>query len=309
MERYFIPATIDEALARASALSGHYVYLVGGTDLQIYRKQGLVHDEAIIDLSEIGDVNTIQCDSNFLRLGAFVTLSEIISSLDIKRHFPLLTEAARSVATPVIRKSATIGGNLLVKNRCTFYNQSQAWRDAIGSCMRDVGEICQVTGGNDKCFSRNVSDMVPALITLNASVVIRNQQKTAEIPLKELYRPDGIKFHNHLDRDAILMEIRIPAKPVNWWFRKLRLRQSIDFTSLTIAATVDQSGVARVCLNGVSMSPVLIEEPLGSLTLESLTGKARKQCKTVDNDLMPLKYRREMITVYLKQWWETTQEN
>lgn len=305
MERYFKPNTIVEALSQASDLSGHYIYIGGGTDLQIYRKQGLVHDEAIIDLSEIGDVNTIQCDSNSLRLGAFVTLSEIISSPDIQRNFPLLVEAARSVATPVIRKSATIGGNLLVKNRCTFYNQSQAWRDAIGSCLRDVGEICQVTGGKDKCFSRNVSDTVPALIALNAGVVIRNQKKTAEIPLKELYRPDGIKFHNHLEGDAILMEVRIPVKPVSWWFKKLRLRQSVDFTSLTIAATVDQNGVALVCLNGVSMSPVLIEKPLNSLTLESLTREARKQCKTVDNDLMPLNYRREMISVYLEQWWET----
>lgn len=306
MKRYFKPRSIPEALSFAAGLPGDYIYISGGTDLQIYRKQGLVKNEAIIDLSEIDNVNTVKIDADFLSLGAFITLSEIASSAKIKRLFPLLVEATLSVATPVIRKTATIGGNLLVKNRCTFYNQSQSWRDAIGSCMRDVGEICQVTGGKDKCFSRNVSDTVPALIALNATVIIQNRENKKELPLIDLFQPDGIKFHNHMDDDTILAEVRVPVVPLNWWYKKLRLRQSIDFTSLTIAATVDPKGVARVCLNGVSMSPVLIEGPLSSMTLEGLTREARKQCKTVDNDLMPLKYRREMINVYLKQWWETT---
>ena len=83
----------------------------------------------------------------------------------------------------------------------------------------------------------------------------------------------------------------------------------MDFASLTVAAAIDTSGVARVCLNGVSMSPILIEEPFSGLTLEELIRKARKNCKTVDNDLMPLKYRREMMNVFLKQWWSTVYSN
>ncbi|HBN45643.1 MAG TPA: FAD binding domain-containing protein [Candidatus Marinimicrobia bacterium] len=307
MSYYFKPATITEALSLASDYSNNYVYFGGGTDLQIYRKQKLIKDEAIIDLSGLTDTYRIQADGNALRLGAFVTLDDITSAPEIQKLFPLLAEAAASVATPVIRKTATIGGNLLVNNRCTFYNQSKEWRDAVGSCMREVGATCLVTGGKDKCFSRNVSDTAPALITLNATVTVQTQKGEDEIPLKEIYAPDGIKYHQHMD-DAILTAIRVPEKPVNWWFKKLRLRKTLDFTSLTVAAAIDTAGMARVCLNGVSMSPILIEKPIADLTLEGLTRSARKNCKTVDNDLMPLKYRREMINVYLNEWWQTVKD-
>ena len=305
MGHYFRPTTIKEALSLASDWPGNYRYFGGGTDLQIYRKQKLLNNEAIIDLSELDDTCSIKADENSMKLGAFVTLDEITTSNDIQTHFPLLAEAAASVATPVIRKTATIGGNLLVNNRCTLYNQSKEWRDAVGSCLREVGNSCLVTGGKDKCFSRNVSDTAPALIALNAVVIIHGQDGKKEIPLQDIYAPDGIKFHDHLDGDAIVSEIRVPTKPVSWWFKKLRLRKTLDFTSLTVAATVDSAGIARVCLNGVSMSPVLIEESLKKLTLETVIKKARKNCKTVDNDLMPLKYRREMINVYLNEWWES----
>jgi len=85
----------------------------------------------------------------------------------------------------------------------------------------------------------------------------------------------------------------------------LRMRKTLDFTSLTIVATIDNQDIARICLNGVSMTPILIEEPIKTLTLESLIRQARKNCKTVDNDLMPLKYRREMINVYLEEFWNS----
>ena len=100
------------------------------------------------------------------------------------------------------------------------------------------------------------------------------------------------------------LELLCPSKRKNG-YRKLRLRKTLDFTSLTIAATMDSQEMARICVNGVSMSPILIKETLKSLTLESLIKQVRKKCKTVDNDLMPLKYRREMINVYLKECWET----
>jgi 4-hydroxybenzoyl-CoA reductase subunit beta len=232
------------------------------------------------------------------------TLDDIISSDIINSNYPLISEAAKSVATPVIRKTATIGGNLLVNNRCTFYNQSKEWRDSIGSCLKDIGDICQVTGGNNSCYARNVSDSAAALMALDAEIVLLTPSGSIQKPLTELYLPCGIKSHE-LDEHSILTGITVPIKTKKWWYRKLRLRKTLDFTSLTIAATMDSQAMVRICVNGVSMSPILIKETLKSLTLESLIKKIRKNCKTVDNDLMPLKYRREMINVYLKECWET----
>ncbi|MFQ6677594.1 MAG: FAD binding domain-containing protein [Fidelibacterota bacterium] len=308
MSQYFRPATINEALSIASEQKGKYTYFSGGTDLQIYRKQMLLENETIIDLNDIVNSDLIHKNGDSLVISAFTSLQDIISSPLVQKHVPLLAEAALSVATPVIRKTATIGGNLLVNNRCTFYNQSQEWRNSIGSCMRDVGEICQVTGGKNKCFSRNVSDTAPSLIALNAVVTIYNQMGNKETPVLNLYAPDGIHFHDGLEQDAILTKITIPIRPQKTWFKKLRLRKAVDFTSLTVAAAVDSSNMARVCLNGISMSPILIEKSLKELTLDQLIRTARKNCKTVDNDLIPLKYRREMIDVFLKEWWDSIPE-
>jgi CO/xanthine dehydrogenase FAD-binding subunit len=81
----------------------------------------------------LDELKSITVNEDNLHLGAMTTLDDIISSDIINSNYPLISEAAKSVATPVIRKTATIGGNLLVNNRCTFYNQSKDWRDSIGS--------------------------------------------------------------------------------------------------------------------------------------------------------------------------------
>ena len=303
MAYYHTPDSIKDALSIAGEFDGNFVFFAGGTDVQIYRKQELDKNEHIIDLSSIHDLNSISMKDEVLSLGAMTPLDGIIKSKEMQNYFPLLVEAAKSVATPVIRKTATIGGNLLVRNRCTFYNQSQEWRNGVGSCLRDVGDICQVTGGKNDCYSRNVSDTAAALIALNAKITLINSNDMTQKPLKDIYLPCGIKFHD-LDNKNILTQIHVPFRPKKWWYKKLRVRKTLDFTSLTIAATVDNDDMARICLNGVSMTPILIEEPLDTLALESLIKQARKNCKTVDNDLMPLKYRREMINVFLEEWWE-----
>jgi CO/xanthine dehydrogenase FAD-binding subunit len=186
-----------------------------------------------------------------------------------------------------------------------YYDQSEEWRTAMGACLRDRGDVCLVTGSKPNCYSRNVSDLAPALIALDAAVIIRSRQTSDTIPMIDLYNADGLHPHRHRDDDSIIVGVSISCNSVKSWFRKLRLRRSMDFTSLTVAATVDETDYARVCLNGVSMAPVLLQGRVSDLTLDALQRRARKACQTVENDLMPLKYRREMIGVYLEEWWES----
>ncbi len=304
-ESFIIPHTVDEALAAAGNLQGDYRYFAGGTDIQIYYKQGLIAENSIIDLNEIAELKSIGFENGQLKIGSLATLDELARSKPVQDHFSLIKNAALSIATPVIRKTATVGGNLLVKNRCNFYNQSEDWRIAVGSCLRDQGDICRVTGGKNKCFSRNVSDLAPALIALNATVALQNREQTFTVPLIDLYQPDGINNHNHLEKDAIITAISIPRKKHKWYFRKLRLRRSLDYSSLTVAAVMDTENELHVCINAMSMAPVLIRGLFTDFTLEQLQKTAAKECKTVDNDLLPLKYRREMLKVYLDEMWQS----
>jgi len=302
---YTIAQSVDEALAAAGNLQGDYRYFAGGTDIQIYYKQGLIAENSIIDLNEIAELKSIGFENGQLKMGSMATLGELARAKPVQDHFPLVRQAALSIATPVIRKTATVGGNLLVKNRCNFYNQSEDWRIAVGSCLRDQGDVCRVTGGKNKCFSRNVSDLAPALIALDATVILQNREQSFTVPLTELYQADGINNHNHLEKDAIITAISIPQKKHKWYFRKLRLRRSLDYSSLTVAAVLDNEDELRVCINAMSMAPVLISGSFADFTLEQLQKTAAKECKTVDNDLLPLKYRREMLIVFLEEVWKT----
>ncbi len=302
---YTIPNTIAEALHRARQCAGNYIYLGGGTDILALGKHGLSRPVHLIDLSRIFELAQVMTTEDAVEIGSMVTLDAILSSKDIADRYPLIAQAAQSVATPVIRKSATMGGNLLVENRCTFYNQSLEWRAAAGSCLKECGETCKITGTKAGCYSRNVSDLAAALIALDARIGVVRQEGHTTFPLKDLYAPDGIHTHRGLNDDAILTRIMISMRPVSWWYRKLRLRRSIDFTSLTVAATIDRQRVARLCVNGVSMAPVLVQGSLDELTLDGLTKCVRHACSIVDNDLLPREYRREMLGLYLNEWWKS----
>lgn len=299
--------TVDQALSLARESSGDYVYLAGGSDVMLYRKQNLTQQSSIIDIRGIPELGDIDAKGDSLVIGATVTLHTLLSSQVVKDRYPMLSEAATSIATPVIRHSATVAGNLLVATRCTFYNQSEPWRDSAGSCLRETGATCLVTGGRDKCYARNVSDLAPALIALDATVTITNQRGTTELPLYDLYNADGIRYHNHLGDDAILLSITVPAPPEKHYYRKLRRRGSVDFSSLTMAAVVN-GGKARVCLNAVSMSPILLTVDPANDCLADIQKLAARSCKTVNNDLLSQKYRRQMISVFLAQFWREMAE-
>lgn len=299
--------TVEHALSLAREYSGNYLYFAGGSDIMIYRKQNLADQSNIIDIRDIPELGDIRAKEDSLVIGSAVSLHELSTSQVVTEKYPILSEAAVSIATPVIRKSATIAGNLLVANRCNFYNQSALWRESAGSCLRETGPTCLVTGGRDKCYSRNVSDLAPALIALGANVTIRNQQGTTELPLYDIYNADGICYHNHLEDDAILLSITVPAPPQRYFFRKLRRRGSLDFSSLTMAAAVN-GDIARVCLNAVSMSPILLTINLANDILADTQKLAVRSCKTVNNDMFSQKYRRQMISVFLAQFWREMAE-
>ncbi len=300
---YNLPTTLAQAWEVVGRRPGDCAYLAGGTDLLLHRKHRLHNKPHLIDLSEIAELRQVKTAAKTLTIGAGVTLAELEAHPAVGTDFPLLRTAAGSIATPVLRQTATVGGNLLVQNRCNYYNQSPGWRLGAGGCLRAGGEICLVTGTDKGCYSRNVSDLAPALIVLEAQVTIRRPGKTETVPLIKLYAPDGLKPHRHLDGGAIITRIGLPRRPRRTWFSKLRTRRSLDFTSLTVAAAIDDGNRVRVCLNGVSPAPVLLEGKLPELSLTDLQRRARRLCQTVDNDHMPLKYRRAMIDEYLSQWW------
>jgi 4-hydroxybenzoyl-CoA reductase subunit beta len=301
---YAMPTTVSEALKMAASAGAESLFIAGGTDVQTCRKQQLEQRSSIIDLSGIKELRKITVEHDRLIIGSMCTLDELIRSGDALAWSPLLGEAARHVASPTIRYTATVAGNLLVSNRCTSYNQSELWRESVGSCLRATGPTCLVTGGTDKCYARNVSDLAPAVIVLDGQVEVCDAQGTRVMPVLDLYVADGLQAQAGLPVGAIVTAVRVGIKPVHWYYRKLRQRESVDYTSLTVAGALWNRETMRVCINGVSMAPLLFECNPKNTSLTDLQNQAKRACKTVDNDLMALKYRRRMIDVYLEQLWQ-----
>lgn len=300
---YLIPTTVNEAIDFAKQNLGSFKYLAGGTDVMVNRFQGNEESPCLIDLSKLSELKGIKKESDFLRIGALEILEELKFNSELKNEFPMLIEAALKVGAPLLRKTATIGGNVLCENRCLFYNQSEWWRESIGYCLKCDGDICIATGGKNACFSELVSDTAPALIAMDAEIELLDIDGTKRVKLEDIYTGDGVT-HLNLSETAILTAIFLPLnREFKTDFHKLRERESLEFTSLTSAVAIDKNGKIKIALAGVDPKPVVVE---GTITDDKATliKQAVKGSRAVDNDMYSRKYRREMISVYLNRSFE-----
>ena len=297
---YLIPASVGAAIEMANAHLGSFKYLAGGTDVMVNRFQDNEESPCLIDLTKLDELKGIQKEGEFLKIGSLEILEELKFNQDIISEFPMLIEAALSVGAPLLRKTATIGGNVLCENRCLFYNQSEWWREAVGYCLKCEGDICIATQGKKACFSEMVSDTAPALIAMDAEIEIRAIEGIKRVKLEDIYTGDGVHPRS-LSDTSILTAIFLPLnRNFKTAYNKLRERESMDFTSLTGAVALDKNGKLKIALSGVDPKPVVVEGDINS-DRSLLIKKAVKGARAVDNDMYSRKYRREMIPVFLNR--------
>lgn len=297
-QTYLIPKTLAEALEYAGEHAENFKYLGGGTDIMANRFHDHDNSGCLIDISKISELQEVKETETHLRIGALVKLDDLQNIEIIKTRFPAMLEAAHAVGSPVIRKSATIGGNLLCENRCIYYNQSEWWRESAGFCLKCGGDICIATQGKRACFSEIVSDMAPLLISIDAELELTDIESSKTIKLEDLYTGDGVKPRS-ISETAIISGILVPlGRGFKVIFNKLRQRQSLEFTSLTTAVSVDKGGKVKIALGGVDPKVVVVEGNIKD-DREALMTKCIKGARAVDNDMFTRDYRREMIKVYL----------
>lgn len=301
---YLIPTTINEAIELAKAKLGAFKYLAGGTDIMVNRFQGNEDTPCLIDITKIDELKGVSKEDNYLRIGALEILEELKFKKEIVEEFPLLIESALSVGAPLLRKTATIGGNILCENRCLFYNQSEWWRESAGFCLKCEGDVCIATKGKKVCYSELVSDTAPALIAMDAVIELIDIEKTSRVKLESIYTGDGVTPRN-LPETAILTAILLPLnRKFKTDFHKLRERESLEFTSLTCAVAADKNGKLKIALSGVDPKAVVV---VGKVNDDKtrLIKKAVKGARAIENDMYSRKYRREMISVFLNRSFKT----
>jgi NADPH-dependent glutamate synthase beta subunit-like oxidoreductase len=152
--KHFNARTFDEASALLKAYKGKAMLNAGGTEVLSTLKGEYLstYPEAVINIKTLSDLDTIKEERGVLKIGALTKLSDIAKSPLLKRSCKVLVEAAHSVATPQIRNTATIGGNLCQDVRCWYYR----YPDHIGGrilCLRKGGKICNALTGDNRYHS------------------------------------------------------------------------------------------------------------------------------------------------------------
>jgi 4-hydroxybenzoyl-CoA reductase subunit beta len=313
--RLLRPRAIDEALAMLAAHDGNMRVLAGGTDLIPSMRQKLFEPAYVLDLRGISELKGIRPKPDgSVEIGALTPLRAIENSNYLRDHFSVLTEAASTVASPVIRNMGTLGGNICLDTRCLWYNQSLAWRKGCGFCIKKDGDLCHVAPGGTKCWAAFSGDTPPALLCLNAEIEIAEATGTRRVPLHEFYTGDGINYRRLLAGELVT-RVFLPAGSSDYRgvYRKLRVRGSIDYPLAGVAVVMKRSNGhvadARIALTAVNPAPVLVKgasellegKAMEETLAEAVGDLAARTAKPLTTSALTPEYRREMIRVFTKR--------
>lgn len=286
--------------------------LAGGTDLLPSMRQKLFEPEQVLDLRMIEELRGIRQTDMGVEIGALTTLREIENSELLRREYPVLSEAAKTVASPVIRNMSTIGGNICLDTRCLWYNQSLAWRKSCGFCIKKDGDLCHVAPGGQKCWAVFSGDTPPALLCLDAQIEIASAAGTRQIPLRDFYTGEGDDYRK-LQPNELVTRVILPRSSggLRGAYRKLRIRGSIDYPLAGVAVTCKRTNGhiedLRIALTAVNPAPVLVSglNDIAARNPEHLAEAAgdlaARKAKPLTTSALTPEYRREMIRVFTRR--------
>ena len=244
-------------------------FLAGGTNLIDLMKNGVQTPSRLVDINRVPLDKIEAIPGGGLRLGALARNSDTANHPLVRTHYPLLSQAILSGASPQLRNLATNGGNLLQRTRCQYFMDT-----AFSKCNKRVpGSGCgaregvhrrhAILGASEQCIAAHPSDMAVALAALGASVRVRGQKGERTIAMADFHRLPGTtpQVDTTLQPDELILSIDLPASPyaAHSYYLKIRDRASYDFALVSAAAALDLQGgtirSARLALGGVAHKP------------------------------------------------------
>jgi len=255
--------------------------LAGGTDLLDQLKERLVRPKRLVNLKSIPNLSGIK-NGGDLEVGALTTIAEIAESTSVRKAYPVLAEAAASIATPQLRNMGTIGGNLCQRPRCWYF------RDRNIVCLKKGGSHCYAVNGLTKyhcifgggpCNIVHPSDSAPALMALGARLDIFGPEGKKTVPVADFFElpMDNIRREHVLGPNQLITAIRVPkpAAGTKSTYLKFKERQSSDFAIVSVAAVLQMQGKTcksvSVVLGGVAPIPWRAEATEAELKGKTLT--------------------------------------
>ena len=314
------PRSLEEAVGYLAKYAGTSPVqplriVAGGTDIIPSMRQKLFEPEYVLDIRHIAELRGIrERQGSGVEIGALTALTTIEHSDLVRRRYPVLVEAAATVASPVLRNMGTIGGNICLDTRCLWYNQSLTWRTSCGFCIKKDGDLCHVAPGGTKCWAVFSGDTPAALLCLDAEVEIAGPAGTRRVALRDFYTNVGDARMN-LTKNEMVTRVFLPERTAGYHgvYRKLRLRGSIDYPLAGVAVALKRSNGhvedARVAITAVNPAPLLVRgvekelagKPVTEENAAAVGELAARTAKPLTTSALTPEYRREMIRVFAKR--------
>ena len=262
------PRRIADAVALLDEHKKEAWKLAGGNDSLSWFKDRIKRPKVVVDLTGIAEMKGVKETADGIEIGALTTLSDIEKNPIIAKSYKLLAEAAGKVASPQIRNTGTIGGNVSQDARCWYYRSGlPCYRAGGNTCFSDTPE-----GQNrehaifdaNRCVAVSQSDMAPTMIALDAKMVIHNAKGERVVNAEEFFVGPKIDITRltQLQPEDLLVAIRIPKEwaGARFYFEKVTDRYTWDFALVNVAAAVktDAGGTvanSRIALGGVAATP------------------------------------------------------
>ncbi|GIS42964.1 MAG: FAD-binding molybdopterin dehydrogenase [Candidatus Poseidoniales archaeon] len=304
------PENLAKALALATELD-NFDWVAGGTDLLPNYKWHLNPKPHVISLAKVSELTALSGTV----VGAMVRIHDLANS---EQAHPLIRETAATIASVMIRRSATVGGNICLDTRCYWFNQTEEWRRSIDWCHKcdcDTGADCRVIPNqNTLCVATYQADLAAAFIALDATIHLASGAGARSMPFAEFFQLDGMT-RNVLKPGELVTHVTLPDDAKNWegGYQKLRLRETWDFPEAGVAAAWKIEGGKitglRLATTGCESTPGdhsemahdAIEKWSGKDSIRELAEAVRKAVKPVSNTYFPPAYRRKMLRVLTRR--------
>jgi len=275
---YWAAPSLDEALNELDNCGSDATVIAGGTDLVLNMKKKNILPSRVISLHNLKELDFVQLQGSTIRIGPLSRHADLAASRLLKRHFPILCEAVDLIGSWQIRNVGTIGGNI--------------------------------------CNASPAADSAPALLVLNAQLVLASKTAEKKVPLDSFFTGPG---ETVLSPGQILKEIvvELPQRPSAGCYMKLRRRKAVDISVAGVAfqaeTGTDNNRLAKVgiALGGVAPTPIRsveAEAVLTGLSLDEAMAKisdcvqiAVKAARPIDDVRATASYRRAIVDAFLHQ--------
>jgi len=286
---YAQPKTIDEIFLHLD--SDGTKIKAGGIDLLDLMKEGLFEPKRLVNISNVEELNFVKENNDgSISIGPSIKLSDLSENEIVKKYFPSLSAATGLIASPQIRNSATLGGNLCQRPRCWYFRSNEF------NCSRKCGEDCfalfgenkyhAILGNDSGCAIVHPSATAVVLTALNASVNISDRKNNWSVNLEEFYiKPEkDITKETILSDNELIIEVLIPeeSKGLKNHYVKLKEKESFDWPLADVAVALNMKGNfckgCKVVLGSAAPIPWISKEAksvlIGSKITKDIARKA-----------------------------------